>query len=171
MIDGISKKATKRENPSRDSFPTLNPLSPQNLPPLPHHVRKQNPTSRHIDSQHSPKSQRLPPACHHTGLPNQRTLTHNAHRIKHKEGIISQPRDKGWHTAPLEGEDEVAVAYDLCDRPSKEHGAVKNGGRSSSRVTVDDGPDEEEAGGDLHAGCEDGRADDTCAIDTVQQSL
>jgi len=29
------------------------------------------------------------------------------------------------------------------------------------RVAVDDGPNEEEAGGDLHGSCEDGRADDT----------
>jgi hypothetical protein len=29
---------------------------------------------------------------------------------------------------------------------------------------VDDAPDEEEAGGDLHEGCEEGGADDACCF-------
>lgn len=85
---------------------------------------EKHPTPRHIQGQNSPKSQQLPPVRDQARLTNQRTLTRNTYRIKHIECIISQPRHKPRHTTPLQVEDEVAVAYDLCDGPGKEHGAV-----------------------------------------------
>lgn len=60
----------------------------------------------------------------------------------------------------LQVPDKVAIAYDLCDGPGEQHEAVEGGGCRGGGVAVDDGPDEEEARGDLQYGCEEGGADE-----------
>ena len=71
------------------------------------------------------------------------------------------------HQARLPNKRTLAVANDFCNRPSEEHGAVKGRGGGSLRVAVDDGPDEEEARGDLHCCSGEGGADESCHCTAV----
>lgn len=91
---------------------------------------------------------------------NERALAQDADGVQQEEGVVSQPgEDAGRQAGEAEG--EVGVADDFGDGPGDEHGAV--GGRFDGEVGVqeEDAPDEEEAGGDLHESCEEGRADDS----------
>jgi len=92
--------------------------------------------------------------------PNQPTLTADTQRVQDKESVISQPQPKSRDTASGQIDGKVGVADDFCDGPGDEHGAVD--GREGNGVGegVDDAPDQEDAAGDLHEGCEEGCADD-----------
>ena len=56
--------------------------------------------------------------------------------------------------------DKVAVAYDLCDGPGKQHEAVEGRGCRGRGVSVDNSPDKEEARGHLHNGSKERGADE-----------
>lgn len=56
--------------------------------------------------------------------------------------------------------DKVAVAYDLCNGPGKQHEAVEGRGCRGRGVSVDNSPDKEEARGHLHNGCRERGADE-----------
>lgn len=92
-----------------------------------------------------------------------RALAQNANGVQHEEGIVSQPGEDAGRKAG-EAKGEVRVADDFGDGPSDEHGAV--GGRFLGEVGVEeeDAPDEQEAGGDLHDGCEEGGANDSWRV-------
>lgn len=101
----------------------------------------------------------------HSSEIHQRALAQNANRVQNEKRVVAQPgEDARRHAGQRQG--KVGVADDLGDGPGDEHGAV--GGRLDGEVRVEeeDAPDEEEARGDLHEGCEEGRADDSwCFVD------
>ena len=59
-----------------------------------------------------------------------------------------------------EQDGKEAVADTLCRCPGEEHGSVGPAGCRDGGVGVDDAPDEEDAGRDLHCGGGDGGADE-----------
>lgn len=67
-------------------------------------------------------------------------------------------------------EDEVGVSNNLGGGPGAEHGGVPVGSVELGEGERD-GVHEEEAGGDLHEGCEDGGGDDAWGVSRQRGSL
>ena len=92
--------------------------------------------------------------------PNQPTLTADTKRVQDEESVVSQPQPSVRDGAGGEVDSEVGVADDFGDRPGYEHGAVDGGKGDGVGERGDDAPDQEDAGGDLHEGREEGGAYD-----------
>jgi hypothetical protein len=127
------------------------------------HADSQNKHTRHINQQNS--KQPLPNTRKifrrpHRNFPHQSTLTANSQRIKHKESIVTQPQPEVRDTASGKVDGKVGVANYFGDGPGDEHGAVDGGEGDGGGEGVDDAPDQEDAAGDLHEGCEEGGAYD-----------
>ena len=133
---------------------------------LAHHVRIQHVGTRDIDGQDRIESPFVDLAQlllrGFRGQPHEHALAGDAERIQDEEGVVAQPRE--GLGLPVHGEqgNKVRVADDLGDGPGDEHGGVEGRLEGQVREVVDDAPDEEEAGGDLHDGREDGGAHNAC---------
>lgn len=90
--------------------------------------------------------------------PDERALAKDAEGVEDEEGIVSQLQQELGAQAE-QGRRKEAVADDFGGRPGEQHGGVP-GGRGDEWVRVDDGPDEEEARGDLHDGGDEGSSND-----------
>lgn len=123
--------------------------------------------TRYIQPQNPPsdKLPRLPGRL--TGFPHQRSLARDTDRIQDVEHVVPQPRHESRDGAP-QVEDEVAVPNDLRGGPRDEHAAVERGGGSRGRELVDDGPDKENARGDLQDRRREGGADEAWIEKSVQ---
>lgn len=101
--------------------------------------------------------------------PDEPAFAEDTNRVEHKEGVIAQPSKKlGLKTGQRESEE--GVADDLGNGPGDEHGRVERR-ESEEGKHVDDGPDEEEARGDLHKRSEQRSANDACVRSTYQYNI
>lgn len=92
------------------------------------------------------------------GIPDHGTLAQDADGVQDVEGVVAQPGQETRLPAG-QAESEVRVADDLGHGPGNEHGRVE-GQLGEVGERVDDTPDEEEAGRDLHDGGEERSAND-----------
>ena len=103
------------------------------------------------------------------GQPDEPAFAEDTNRVEHKEGVVAQPsKELGLKTGQREGEE--GVANDLGDGPGDEHGRVERR-ESEEGEHVDDGPDEEEARGDLHKRSEQRSTNDACIRSIYQYNV
>lgn len=133
------------------------------------------PLTRHINKQHQPQhplQRRIPRLRRLNRPPDQPTLTTDSQRVQHEERIIPQPGHPLRHASIRQVHSKVAVPYNLRDTPRDQHGRISwRAAGGSVREVVNDAPDEEKAGCDLHESGEEWCADDACRGGKVELSF
>lgn len=115
-----------------------------------------------IDEQDSLDNVRVgevPAAGGGNGFVHEPALTGDAERVQDEERIVPQPEQGAGHATKVEVRGKVAVADDFGCAPGEEHGRVDGGEGRCVWEAVDDAPDQHQARGHLHEGCEEGCAD------------
>lgn len=133
----------------------------KDLATLLHHVGIQDIRPRNIDHQDSIENVLVDRRLDLGDLgrdPDEGALAKDAEGIEDEEGIVSQ-LEEDLGAQPEERRRKEAVADDFGGRPGEQHGGVP-GGRGDEWVRVDNGPDEEEARGNLHDGGDERSSND-----------
>jgi hypothetical protein len=118
--------------------------------------------TRNIDEQNQLQRPRIllsPLLRRRNSLIDQPTLTADTQWVQHIESIVSQPRYES-RLVSAEGEHEERVPDHLRDTPRNQHARIPRA-LSQERELVDNTPDEQESGRDLHSSCRNRSSHDT----------
>lgn len=134
---GQNLTASTGDSPFRLVYLCGFPFSFHDLPPLPHHVRVQDITSRYIYSQHGLQQPIyvLPLFLRRReGEIHEQALARDADRVQHEEGVVSQPR-QGSRDSLADGcfPHEEPVTNNFCDPPCCNDPCKRDRTRSRTR--------------------------------------